>query len=141
MKRVIFYALMIPVLVGMISCSSSKKMDVQQLAGRWNITEVNGNKVTKTEKVPFIEFNISDNKVHGNAGCNMFNTVIVRNDKDNSAFTFRQAASTMMACPDMELEGEILKAIESVTGVKAGNSDNEAFLVNSAGNKLLVLSK
>lgn len=136
-----FYVLMAPVLIGMASCSSTAKMDVQQLEGAWNITEVNGQKVTQKEKVPFIEFNMAENKVHGNAGCNMFNSTVVRDGKDPSAFTLMQPASTMMACPDMELEGKILKAFESVAGVTQGNSEKEAFLIDKEGKTILVLSK
>ncbi len=140
MKSVFFYVLMIPVLMGIASCSNSNKADVQSLNGRWTITEVKGNKINK-EKMPFIEFNMSENKVHGNGGCNMFNTAVVLNDKDNSAFTMRPAAATMMACPDMDVEGEIFTTIESVAGVKNGNSNNEKRLVDSSGNVLLVLTK
>ena len=47
----------------------------------------------------------------------------------------------MMACPDMEMEDAILKAMEDVKGVKAGQSENEMLLVDANGNVLLVLSK
>lgn len=139
MKRVFYYVLLIPALIGMISCTSSKT-NVKDLNGKWNIVEVKGTKVTK-EKMPFMEFNMADNKVHGNAGCNMFNTSLTPDSKDVSAFTLKPAAATMMACPDMEVEGVILTSIESVAGVKAGKSANEMILVDKDGKTLFVLSK
>ena len=141
MKNVFFSVLMTLVFTGMMSCASSNKLSVQQLDGKWNITEVNGKEVTQKEKVPFIEFNLTENRVHGNAGCNMFNSSIVRDSKDLSAFKLSQAASTMMACPNMELEGEIMKTFESITGLKQGSSEKEVLLVNGEGKTLLVLSK
>lgn len=138
MKRVLFYVMAIPLLMGMVSCSS--KTSVQELDGKWNIVEVKGNKVTK-EKMPFIEFNMAENKVNGNAGCNMFSTIITPDDKDISAFTFKPARATMMACPDMELEGVIMTSIETATGVKAGSNANEMLLVDKDGNTVFVLSK
>ena len=50
-------------------------------------------------------------------------------------------ATTMMACPDMETEDAILKAMGDVKGVKAGQSENEMLLVDADGNVLMVLSK
>jgi hypothetical protein len=47
----------------------------------------------------------------------------------------------MMACPDMETEDAILKAMGDVKGVKAGQSENEMLLVDTDGNVLMVLSK
>lgn len=140
MKRVLLYVLMIPVLVGMASCATTQKAEVKNLEGKWTIAEVRGNKVTK-EKMPYIEFNLAENKVHGNAGCNMFNTVITPSTKDNSAFTLKPAAATMMACPDMELEGKILGLLETIAGVESGDTANELKLVDKSGNVLLLLSK
>lgn len=140
MKKVLFYALMIPVLAGMVSCATTNKTDVKSLDGKWTIVEVKGTKVEKA-KMPFIEFNMAENKVHGNGGCNMFNTVITPNEKDVSAFTLKPAIATMMACPDMEMEGIILPALETLAGVQSGNTANEMKLVDKAGNVVLVLSK
>ena len=51
------------------------------------------------------------------------------------------AATTMMACPDMEIEDAILKAMGNVKGVKTGQSENEMLLVDADGNVLMVLPK
>lgn len=140
MKRVLLYVLLIPALVGMASCSTTPKASIQDLNGKWTITEVKGSKVTK-EKMPYIEFNIAENKVHGDAGCNMFNTVMTPDTKDNSAFTLKPAAATMMACPDMELEGAVFALIETIASVQPGSNSDELKLVDKAGNTLLLLSK
>jgi len=140
MKKVFFSLLMLPAFITMMSCASTSKTSIAQLNGKWDIVEVKGNKITK-EKKPYIEFNVADNKVHGNGGCNMFNTVMIPNEKDVSAFNLRAAASTMMACPDMELEGVIMISLESITGVKAGNGASELQLIDKDGKTLFVLSK
>lgn len=57
------------------------------------------------------------------------------------SITINPAATTMMACPDMEIEDAILKAMGNVKGVKAGQSENEMLLVDADGNVLMVLSK
>ena len=88
-----------------------------------------------------MEFDMKDKKVHGNAGCNIFNSTVVLDDKDISSITINPAAATMMACPDMETEGVILQSFDDVKGVKAGQSENEMLLVDGSGNVVLVLSK
>ena len=84
---------------------------------------------------------MAEKKVHGNSGCNIFNTSITLDDNDISAITIAPGATTMMACPNMDLETSILNAMGEVVSVKAGKDENEMILVDNAGNVLLVLSK
>ena len=140
MKRVIFYVLMLPMVLGMMISCSEAKTDAKKLEGKWNVVEVKGEKILK-EGLPYMEFDMAQNKLHGNAGCNMFNTTITLDANDVSSITIAPRAATMMACPDMATEDEIMKAMGDVKAVKAGNSESEMALVDQDGNVLLVLSK
>lgn len=140
MKRVIFYVLMLPMMIGMMISCSETKTDAKKLDGKWNIVEVKGEKVS-SEKVPFMEFDMAQKKLHGNAGCNMFNSSFTLDDDNVSAITIAPGAATMMACPDMTTEDAIMKAMVDVKAVKSGSSDNEMTLVDQNGNVLMVLSK
>ena len=116
------------------------KTDAKILDGKWNIVELRGEKVEATNQ-PNMEFNMSDLKLHGNAGCNIFNTSVVLDDADVSALRINQAATTMMACPDMEVEGKILKALDEVRAVKAGANENEVVLTAEDGSTVFLLVK
>ena len=140
MKRVIFYVLMLPMVLGMMISCSEAKTDAKKLEGKWNVVEVKGEKILK-EGLPYMEFDMAQNKLHGNAGCNMFNTTITLDANDVSSITIEPGAATMMACPDMATEDAIMKAMGDVKAVKAGNSESEMALVDQDGNVLLVLSK
>lgn len=140
MKRVILYVLLIPVFMGLLFSCSEAKTDAKKLEGKWNIIEVKGEKILK-EGMPQMNFDMAEKKLHGNAGCNIFNTTVTLDDNDVSAITIAPAATTMMACPDMETEDAILQAMGEVKSVKAGQNDNEMLLVDGSGNVLLVLSK
>ena len=140
MKRVIFYVLMLPMVLGMMISCSEAKTDAKKLEGKWNVVEVKGEKILK-EGLPYMEFDIAQNKLHGNAGCNMFNTTITLDANDVSSISIAPGAATMMACPDMATEDAIMKAMGDVKAVKAGNSESEMALVDQDGNVLLVLSK
>lgn len=140
MKKVILTFLAVPALAGMLFACSGAKTDAKKLEGKWNIVEVNGEKIRK-ESLPSMEFDMKDSKVHGNAGCNIFNSTVVLDARNISAITINPAATTMMACPDMETEDAILKAMGQVKEVKAGRSENEMLLVDANGSVVLVLSK
>lgn len=141
MKKFMMYALLIPAMaVSFWSCSNSKT-NVQQLEGKWNITEVNGEAISTQENTPFMEFNMAEKKIHGNAGCNIFNTSLETDANDISALKIAQGMSTMMACPNMETESKILQAMTTVRAVKAGTDANQMLLVDEAGKTVFVLSK
>ena len=50
----------------------------------------------------------------GNAGCNLINGGFETSTSNAKSISFPGVASTMMACPDMETEGKVLKAINEV---------------------------
>lgn len=114
---------------------------IYSLQGRWNITQVNEQAVPgKMEKQPFINIDVKANRISGTAGCNVFNgSFITENDKPRS-IAFPATATTMMVCPDMDVESKILKAVNSV---KSFNilSENKAVLLSEEGAQLLLLEK
>ena len=73
-----------------------KEADVKLsvLNGEWKIKEVNG------EAIP--------------SGCNLINGGFETSTTNAKSISFPGVASTMMACPDMEVEGKILKAMNEV---------------------------
>lgn len=132
--------MMLPMVLGMMISCSEAKVDAKKLEGKWNVIEVKGEKILK-EGLPYMEFDMAQNKLHGNAGCNMFNTTVTLDDNNVSSITIAPGAATMMACPDMATEDAIMKAMVDVNAVKAGNTENEMLLVDKDGNTLFVLSK
>ena len=84
-----------------------------------------------------MEINVSEKRLHGNAGCNIINGGFEVDGNNATAISFPQVISTMMACPDMEVEGRILKALNSVQsfgqlaggGIGFYDADNNLVLV------------
>ena len=128
MKKVLFYAFLLPAFVGMMFSCSDVKTDVKKLEGKWNVVEVKGEKVLE-EGLPQMDFNMAEKKLHGNTGC------------DVSSITIAPGATTMMACPNMDLETSVLQSMDQVRSVKAGKDENEMLLVDQDGNVLLVLER
>lgn len=94
-----------------------KEADVKLsiLNGEWKIKEVNGDAIPSgMEKQPFIAFDVKKKTIHGNAGCNLINGGFETSTSNAKSISFPGMACTMMACPDMETEGKVLKAIDEV---------------------------
>ena len=79
----------------------------------WKLVELNGKKVKqKGKKDFFIKLNSKDGRFHGYAGCNNFNGNYAM--PKSYEISFSNIASTMMACPNMNLESQLMKALEEV---------------------------
>lgn len=120
------------------SCGASKQDVSSLLSGRWNIAEVNGEKIA-SEKIPFIEFDTAAKRLHGNAGCNNFNAAFELDPAKAGAIKLSPGASTMMACPNMETESKVLKALETVSSVKKAGAGLQ--LLNNSGAVVFLLDK
>lgn len=114
------------------------EVTVADLGGRWKIEQAGGEAIPDgMEKQPFLEINVAEKKVHGNAGCNIINGAFVTDEANAAAISFPNLISTMMACPDMEVEGRITKALGQVKsfgrlsggGIGFYNADGELVLV------------
>lgn len=136
MKKVLYFIL--PVMLVLLASCEGKKADAKTLNGKWEIISVNGEKV-QGENMPYIEFDMATNKVHGNGGCNIFNSTVTLSDTDASSIKIAPAAATMMACPEMDTESKIFNVLTEVTGVKTTDKADEMALVDQNGNVVLVL--
>lgn len=139
MRKSIFgiLAMFISVLF-LASCGAAKQGTSALISGRWNIAEVNGEKIT-SEKIPFIEFDTAEGRLHGNAGCNNFNAAYKLDPAKPSSLQLLPAAATMMACPNMETETKVLKALENVSSVKKAGSALQ--LLDKNGTVVYLLEK
>lgn len=116
-------------------------MKLADLNGKWMITEVAGEAVREgMERPPFLEFNIAEKRVHGNAGCNGINGGINTDVQKPNSLSFGQMISTMMACPEMELEGRILKAVNAVQTFEK-QANGSVGLYDANGTLVLTLKK
>ena len=76
----------------------------------WKLIELQGAPVSnKTGKEAFIIFRAQGKRVHGNFGCNNFHGSYTL--EYGNRISFSQMATTMMMCPDMELEQAFSEAL------------------------------
>lgn len=115
-------------------------VSVNDINGKWNITKVEGAAVEVADKTPFISFNVAENAVHGNGGCNIINGSFSQEEGNPSSLKFGQMISTMMAGPGMETERKVLSAMNKVASFVV-NEDGTLSLMDVADNEVLQLVK
>lgn len=94
------------------------------IEGEWNITEVRGSAI-KAPTSSYIGFDTREKRVYGNFGCNRIAGNFDFNGKKGQ-IEFGKMLSTMMACPDMELEENILRELNSVEHIRFSDNDHPA---------------
>lgn len=124
------------------SCGTPKAaLTLADIDGEWNITEAGGKAIeTGTNgKIPFIGFNISEGRIYGNAGCNMF-TDALNKDLKPGRLDLSRMGSTKMMCPDMTVEDLIMTQMMRTESYKKLNNGKIA-LCDAEGNKVIILER
>ncbi len=78
----------------------------------WKLLELNGIAVkvdTTFKKEPFLMLEKDGGKINGNGGCNGFMGTYTL--KENNELELKLGGSTMMACPNLELENQFHEAL------------------------------
>lgn len=108
------------VILSLFSCGICKKR--QATAGHlpltetyWKLVELNGKAIDNDSlmREPYIQFDSEQNRISGTGGCNGFGGTY-KLTADNK-IKFSELLSTMMACPKMEIEIELMDAIKQTS--------------------------
>ena len=120
------------------SCKTARDMvSENDICGEWNVVEIQGEPV-RAQSNPFIGFDTKKGRVYGYSGCNriMGSLDLSRDNK----IELGHMASTLMACPDMELEGKLIEVLSMVKNVKRAGK-NKIALYASDKEPVMLLSK
>lgn len=80
---------------------------------KWKLKELNGKQVVQKDKKDyFIKMNSKDGRFSAYAGCNNF--MGMYSMKSSTALSFSSVATTMMACPEMDLEQKFAQMLEKI---------------------------
>lgn len=115
-----------------------RRHNMDFINGAWQVKEMNGIPLLESRKLT-ITFDTGELKTHGNTGCNIFNgEMFIDPDKTNS-LQLINLSTTRMACDRVDLETEMLLALEEVeTAIR--NTDGSITLRSPEGKELLLLS-
>ena len=119
-------------------CHTTKKCSYEELSGKWLVTTIGEKGIDAAEK-PFIEFNTVEKRIHSRGPCNIINSSFELKTDDACAISFPAPMSTMMACPELELEGVYLKALNNVAAFRIDGGKLK--LLNADNSVLIELTK
>lgn len=101
-----------------------KGIDLSAVAGStWTLEAIDGKDAKALfdikDKLPTLEFNLTESRISGNAGCNRYNAGY---KLEGSALTIGPAMLTKMACPNLSGESAYTKALSGVSNLKITDS-------------------
>ena len=104
--------MLLVLLVAVTGCKSSDNSLTLLRAKEWQLKSMteNGKEVKNPQQIPTLVFSDSS-AVYGSAGCNRF---FGNYEMDGDKLKFSPLGATRMACPDLQLETEFFKALETV---------------------------
>lgn len=113
-----------------------QRQDFSFLNGTWRVASIKGASEDNPDIV--LVFDIAEQKLHGNTGCNILNGEIAIDMGEHNSLTLQNLMTTKMACPEGSSETALLVALEEVMYARPVNS-NECQLIDGQGDAVLTL--
>ncbi|RDC61578.1 META domain-containing protein [Adhaeribacter pallidiroseus] len=117
MKVILVPIALLTVISALVSCSVNNKRtylsNISLESGKWVLINLNGQEIIKqnTERPIYLEFNVTDQKVVGFAGCNrLFGAYVM----EGSSIVFSRVGSTKLMCPDAEIENTFVTSLQLI---------------------------
>ena len=108
-----------------------RPLDIED--GSWDVSSIlDNNDFADSERVPFITFSPSENRIHGSTSCNKFFGTLIY---DYSSLYVEKIGMTKMLCPDTTIETSFIRALENVANYEI--NDNVLHLLSEDG-KILI---
>ncbi len=143
MKKLFIAACAAGMSLSLASCGTQRKAasTTAALNGEWKITTVEGQAIQAKpgEKEAFIGFDVKENRIYGNTGCNNL-TGGLQADAKNGTISFGQTGSTRMMCADMETEQKVLGAMGKI-GKYEITADGKLNFKTADGETVMTLEK
>lgn len=128
-------AALVAALATAVSCGNNKKvnneseaqrtlMTIEELNGTWNVTELAG---AALEEGKAIEINFDTPTFAATAGCNIISGEVSQSSRAADAISFTNMLSTMMLCPDEELESLLKESISKICSFYGKGENTVAF--------------
>lgn len=119
----------------MVSCAEKKTFEA--INGEWNVVTI-GEMAVPDSVDAFVGFNVAEQLVYGNAGCNHL-TGTLSAEVSPEVPMFAALGSTRMWCADMAVENALLPALSQVVDFKVDG--NNLYFLDAAGSTVVSLEK
>ena len=113
-----------------------KRLSLDLLDGAWTVKELNGTNISARNIRTVID--TDQRTIHANTGCNLINGIITIDPSKDFAIQFEDLKSSHNKCPNIDIETELLIALEQTESCKKINN-HEMALLNKSGKIVVVL--
>lgn len=144
MKKSLFASAILAAAMSSCTTTPQKQIPSALLEGEWNIasvaadtTEINFDQ-EDINIDPFVNIQVKEQQVYGNAGCNNFRGQINIDTLNTGAVKFGPLASTRMMCPSMKMEDMILKNIEQIVKFQPTNEQADTLQFLNMDDKVVM---
>lgn len=110
----------------------------QFLNGTWRVTAIGTERVNNPDMKLVID--VDEGKIHGNTGCNVLNGTLETDMDAANSISFQAIGTTKMACPEGNMEMQLLVALEEATRARAVSPTVVEF-INDEGRPVLRLER
>lgn len=146
MRFIVSMVLALSGLVLVSSCRSSRvaKATWNDLNGTWSVVELNGQEQDPAKTRQQLVLDMEQKRLSGHAGCNRMMGSVEYSEAQKGIIKFPQVATTRMACPDMEGEQALLKALDKVVRFESQSKEKPVWRIALYGTDnscLMVLEK
>lgn len=117
-----------------------RKHNINYINGAWAVLQVAGHEVPADANIKFV-IDLPEQKIHGNAGCNVLNGTITLDMNRENGLSFSKLFTTRMTCPHIALEQLLIQALEQTTQCSEGPVSDEAMLLDAAGKPVVVMKR
>ncbi len=142
MKKIILIPLLLLFFYGNGWAGSSKRA-TGRIEGAWQIVEMQGKPVEAGENIPYINLNCLKKAMNGFAGCNYIHGTF-RINTAKRHLQFGPVASTRMACPQMQLESNVLERLPQTASyrIESPEDGNDLLVIHAQdGSEVMKLSR
>ena len=118
---------------------SPRSLDLNELEGQWNLSNLNGKEVAQDERTPFLLFNIKEKLMSGFTGCNRLNESLDTEALENCTADFTKMAMTRKLCDNSEFEADFVDVLNYSKSIRI--SDNKLFIYSEDDGTYLIFDK
>lgn len=117
-----------------------RKHNINYINGAWAVTQIGGQEVPENVGIKIV-IDLPEEKLHGNAGCNILNGTVTMDMNRENGISFSKLFTTRMTCPNIAYEQLFIQTLEQVTQCSEGPTANEALLLDSAGKPIIAMKR
>lgn len=116
-----------------------RTLDLEALAGQWNLVSLNGEAIQPGEEMPFIIFDINEKRFSGFTGCNRLSATLNLDELKQCKAKFDNVAMTRKLCENHKMESDFVEVLNDATTIRI--AEGQLYIYSENSDLTLVFAK